>query len=264
MFIGTPIEMAITFTLYAIIATTLIYCATWIVKETQKYSGKIDDFFSGQQEINGQKLTMMAYCFLGYFILSCVDIIIRSSTGDLFLMWTNIFILIWATIIIFNLQTVYPNMQPAIDYYNTDQKQQKAEALLSERSKSPNEVTKKSADNKAKNNMMEDLISAWIEHYDKPYLKENVTLTKTAKEIGISPRILSDFLNTVYGINFNTWINRLRIEKIKEEMQNNSDITLTELADMAGFTDSSAMSKVFKRLEGINPSVYRNKLCHND
>lgn len=262
LFIGTPIETAITIAFYIIIAAALICCATWILKDIKEYSRKIDDYFAGQQEINGQKLTYMAYCFLGYFILSGIDLVVRSSSGDLFLTWINLFILIGATIIVFNLQTVYQNMQPAIDYYDTDQ-QQVQETKTQDKEASPAETEKNTVSNKTQRIMMEDLIDLWVKRKDSPYLKENVTLTKTAKEIGISPRILSEFLNTVYDINFNTWINQLRIDRIKDEMKNNENITLTELAEMTGFTDSSAMSKVFKRLEGITPSVYRNQLHDN-
>ena len=106
---------------------------------------------------------------------------------------------------------------------------------------------------------IEDLIHAWAERPEKPYLAEGLTLAKTADEIGIRPRSLSGFLNDIYEMNFNAWINSLRIEEVKRLIDARTGKSMTDLAVMAGFTDLSAMSRIFKRITGITPSMYRSE-----
>ena len=106
---------------------------------------------------------------------------------------------------------------------------------------------------------IEDLIHAWAERPEKPYLAEGLTLAKAADEIGISSRFLSGFLNDIYEMNFNAWINSLRVEEVKRLIDAGTGKSMTDLAVMAGFTDLSAMSRIFKRITGITPSMYRSE-----
>ncbi len=70
----------------------------------------------------------------------------------------------------------------------------------------------------------------------------------------------SKYLNNVMGMNFNSWINSMRIEEVKEQIEKSPETAMVEIAQHAGFTDSSAMTKVFKRVTGMTPTQYRNNL----
>ena len=107
---------------------------------------------------------------------------------------------------------------------------------------------------------VEKAIEEWCRRDDKPFMRTSVTLKDTARDMGVGARVLSDFLNTVYECNFNRWINMLRIDEVKRLMETQSQLTMAELSQMAGFTDASAMAKIFKRIVGETPSEYKNRV----
>ena len=106
---------------------------------------------------------------------------------------------------------------------------------------------------------IDSIVTDWKKRSVKQYLKEGITLADVAKSMGVSPRLLSDFLNNVYDMNFNSWINSLRINDVQAKMLAEPKLTLAELADYSGFTDASALSKAFKKVTGLTPSAYRQK-----
>ena len=107
---------------------------------------------------------------------------------------------------------------------------------------------------------IEKAIENWCRRDDKPFMRTSVTLKDTARDMGVGARLLSDFLNTVYGCNFNRWINMLRIDEVKRLMETQPHLTMADLSQKAGFTDASAMAKIFKRIVGETPSLYKGRV----
>lgn len=104
-------------------------------------------------------------------------------------------------------------------------------------------------------------VNKWINHPDKPYLQSGITLKEAALGIGMSRRKLSDFIKSEYGCNFNTWINTLRIEEVKRFlMEEDTNLSLSYIAERTGYTDLAGMSNAFKRVIGMPPSLYRKKI----
>ena len=107
---------------------------------------------------------------------------------------------------------------------------------------------------------VEKAIENWCRRDDKPFMRTSFTLKDTARDMGVGARLLSDFLNTVYGCNFNRWINLLRIDEVKRLMETQPHLTMADLSQKAGFTDASAMAKIFKRIVGETPSLYKGRV----
>lgn len=104
---------------------------------------------------------------------------------------------------------------------------------------------------------IESKINQWLEH--RKYLKHGITIDRLSKEIGVNRTYLSGFINTSYQTNFNTWINGLRIQESKKIIQEEEQVSLSEVADRVGFADASQFSKQFKQLEGVSPSQWRSR-----
>ena len=105
---------------------------------------------------------------------------------------------------------------------------------------------------------IDEIVKQWSESPDKLYLTEGITLSSAADSMGVSPRLLSDFLNNIYEMNFNTWIKSLRVEEVKRLLrQTEPKMTLLDIAALTGFPDASSMSKAFKLFTGMTPSAYR-------
>ena len=87
--------------------------------------------------------------------------------------------------------------------------------------------------------------------------EEEVSLTKVAKLVNISPNHLSDKFKEVTGVNFVDYIARTRTAKARE-LLDNSNLRISEIAFAVGFQSLSQFNRVFKKLTGKSPSAYRD------
>lgn len=98
----------------------------------------------------------------------------------------------------------------------------------------------------------------WID--DKKYLTSQITIDDLASDIGTNKLYMSRYINTRYGVNFSQWITDLRLEEAKDFMRVNPSAKLEEVAFHSGFSSSSYFSKVFSRVEGISPAIWRREI----
>ncbi len=100
-----------------------------------------------------------------------------------------------------------------------------------------------------------------IEKYlNDEYENPGVTLVITADKFDLSPSYLSRFFKEHAGINFNDYLQKLRIDKAKEIFSQCDNVFIEQVANMVGYTNSSALIRAFKRYEGITPGEYRSGL----
>lgn len=109
-----------------------------------------------------------------------------------------------------------------------------------------------------KNEMIKDRLEEWVEN--KGFLSPRLTIIELCKIIGINRTYLSNYINNIYGSNFNLWINHLRIEEAKLLMGQTPKRNLSEIAERIGFTDLAHFSKQFKLQEGVSPSEWRKNM----
>ena len=111
--------------------------------------------------------------------------------------------------------------------------------------------------NTATNKKIEEKLAEWKKQ--KHYLRPRITIMHLSKAIGINRTYVSNFINNTYGLNFNTWINHLRIEEAKIKMSLSNRRNLAEIAEQVGFTDLAHFSKQFKTFFGITPQNVRSR-----
>ncbi|WP_294313383.1 helix-turn-helix domain-containing protein [uncultured Chryseobacterium sp.] len=112
-----------------------------------------------------------------------------------------------------------------------------------------------------------ELLRAGLDNFENgtAFLEKNFTSTKLASLLGVSPRTLSDFIKTEKNMNFNWYINDLRIRHFIQKLDTESGFRkfkLTYIADYLGYSSLGAFSNSFKQITGIGPSYYmknRNK-----
>lgn len=94
---------------------------------------------------------------------------------------------------------------------------------------------------------------------DSSYLNSELTIHSFAKEINISPRLISSYVNQNLGLNFNEWVNRYRVEKALSLIQSDSNnlLSIEGIGSDAGFKSRSAMYAAFKKKLGNSPGNYR-------
>lgn len=104
------------------------------------------------------------------------------------------------------------------------------------------------------------LVRQWEIRDDKPYCKEGLTISNVAKEMNVSPRVLSGYINHSLMMNFGRWINTLRVAEAKRMISSDPNQKLMYVAEMCGFSDSAVFSRSFKSIEGCTPQQYRDSL----
>jgi AraC-like DNA-binding protein len=96
---------------------------------------------------------------------------------------------------------------------------------------------------------------------DKVFLKKRYTITELSTQMQISVHLLSAFINQQFGMNFNDFINRLRISYSKEliDSGNATQLNIFGLAAKCGFNNRNTFTTAFKKYIGKCPSEYLNK-----
>jgi len=92
------------------------------------------------------------------------------------------------------------------------------------------------------------------------FLDPNITLQKTAKELGVPKHTLSQYLNEEQGKSFSTFINELRVEKAKEYLQTKTNFTIESIGYESGFNSKSTFFTAFKKFTGQTPSEYKKSI----
>ena len=84
---------------------------------------------------------------------------------------------------------------------------------------------------------------------------EKLTIDRLANEIGLSHFHLAKMFKVSFGESPASFINRVRIEKVKQELHTNREISAISVA--TGFSQQSHMSQQFKKITGMTPKAYR-------
>ncbi len=112
--------------------------------------------------------------------------------------------------------------------------------------------------NQKRSNRNKSLIAQIKDYVDKNYYR-NISLTVISKTFSISSGYLSSLFYEFIGLNFIDYLSNLRIQKAKVLLKN-SDMRIYEIAEKVGYNDAYYFSTAFKKIVGINPTGYREKL----
>lgn len=105
-------------------------------------------------------------------------------------------------------------------------------------------------------------------HFDRlvrimEYVKENfnneISLSKVAEIEFLTPQYLSRFFEKHMGINFSTYVNKVRLEYAVNELIN-SDDSITDIAFNSGFPNVKSFISFFKSNYNETPNSYRKKI----
>ena len=89
-------------------------------------------------------------------------------------------------------------------------------------------------------------------------LNSELTVADIAFSVNISPSHLSHLFKQETGMAPIDYLTGLRLEKAKELLCS-LDLSISEIAERCGYEDPSHFSRVFKKAQGIPPSVYRRQ-----
>ncbi|BDX38974.1 hypothetical protein CYCD_23290 [Tenuifilaceae bacterium CYCD] len=94
----------------------------------------------------------------------------------------------------------------------------------------------------------------------KYYLNLGITIDEMAKLIQLNRTTLSKFINSEENMNFNTWINTLRITEAQRLMISNPDLSIRQIAEQTGFSEQTNFSRQFRIITGISPTEWKQNI----
>ncbi|WP_316749693.1 AraC family transcriptional regulator [Pedobacter gandavensis] len=93
---------------------------------------------------------------------------------------------------------------------------------------------------------------------EKIFLRKGITIIDLAKNIEVSPKVLSVLINRKFKTNFNELINNYRVDYAKELIEQHilERYSIEGLASMVGFNSRITFFNAFKKKVGFSPKEY--------
>lgn len=95
-----------------------------------------------------------------------------------------------------------------------------------------------------------------LKYIQENYNDSNLNVAMIADQFELNPSYLSRFFKEQTGENLLSYINNYRVERAKELLVN-TDKTLVNISLEIGFVNAAALTRAFKKYEGITPGQYK-------
>lgn len=96
---------------------------------------------------------------------------------------------------------------------------------------------------------------------EKVYLNPDLRISELAERMDTNTKYLSQLIKNKSGLNFNGFINRYRVEEVKQKIEDPQyqHLTLAALAESSGFASASTFSRAFKQETGLLPKEFQQQ-----
>ncbi len=118
------------------------------------------------------------------------------------------------------------------------------------------DITKNMANRKK--NQSENIVTKAISYMMENFRKD-ISLDDVAREVNINPYYFSKRFKEETAVNFIDYLTGIRIKKAKELLENN-ELSIKEICTRSGYSDPNYFSRIFKKIENVTPSEYRERL----
>jgi AraC family transcriptional regulator len=111
----------------------------------------------------------------------------------------------------------------------------------------------------------ETVVPRWLRHVSdriREHCTESWDLGKIAAEAGVHPGYLATAFRRHFGCTVGEFVRRERIALACRDLAR-ADVSLADIATLAGFADQSHFTRTFRRQIGMTPAAYR-KMRHRD
>jgi transcriptional regulator GlxA family with amidase domain len=97
---------------------------------------------------------------------------------------------------------------------------------------------------------------------EKPFLNSDMKIADLAALTNVSSHKLSYIFSQYMNVSFYDYVNRFRVDEFKRVVaeQGVNSLTLSALAEKAGFSSRASFFRYFKEIEGISPGEYIKNL----
>lgn len=127
----------------------------------------------------------------------------------------------------------------------------------------------KSTGNLSEDDLMVKMLEGITKHYDyvqfvKKYVAEHymekISFIDLAKVAYVSRSHLSKLFKQEVGCSFPEYLVQYRVNKAKEIIESEEDITFIQVANLVGYSNYAQFSKMFKKYTGQTPTQYKSDI----
>ena len=267
-FLTTKPAIYTCYALYTVFVVEFAYILKSVGNQIIRFRQHIDNYCSGKSRSQSHWLIAVVISIVIYYIIGIIDLCASNPMLDSYVLWVLSLIVIANSMAFIMSRNIYWKIQLAFAENDntpttaatTDNATDADKAQhSSDESKQKRETDAMTQRATFDSNSIDDIVNEWIRRDDKPYLKESITITQVAEQMGLNTRLLSNYINYVKGRNFNAWINFLKVQETKVVLLADRTLPLSDIAYRMGFADLASMSRIFKQIEGMPPSVYRQR-----
>lgn len=241
-----------------------------IITDSRAYREKADDLYAGScnEKMHGLSYSSPAL-FLAYFALTLVDLLIVEDMGldDSIVALSGIVIVLF-TIIILNLPPGTAQDADVIDASPASAPsapsplpETMSETVPGAAKSGPVHGTAAAASPVPGTVNLEDRVREWEMRPDRPFCAESLSLLTVADQMRVTPRALSNYINYVRMVNFNAWINELRVGEIKRIIRAHPDADIADLMVASGFSSRTSISRAVKAATGLSITALKSRLA---
>jgi AraC-like DNA-binding protein len=254
-FLGVNVFQLTPFSMIAFVANTAVFL--WLgAKEIKRHCVDVQNYSSSGSILNTMRIHIILYlAAFSIFVLLCLYIM----TGSRILSCENAYqILRWCmTLSIYTLGYIALKKPDflVITYSSDDKDHLSSPPPELPEAPAPKDGFKAIRDSVLKNKLLEMMEA------EKPYLAENLSLQSLSEKLKVHPKMLSTVINSEIGCTFFDFVNKYRINEVKNRLSDESSInqTITMIAFECGFNSKSAFNAIFRKFENTTPTEFREK-----
>lgn len=240
-------------TAYVVIITSIgVY---FLVVSKVRFLSHIRHYHDGEECSKCMWIHTLVWSLIVFYVLCCVTILVTTPEFNVTSLWIQFVLSIIITISTLNIQEIYLHLSPAFGNANANSEEQQTDAATD-----GDENREEPATESNEGDPISVIIDRWVNRGDRPYLAEGLTVNKVAEQMCLNKRLLSQYLNNVLNQNFNAWLNELKVKEVKRIIEEEPSQNFNTIANRVGFNDAPSMTKIFKAVCGMTPTMYRNSL----
>lgn len=91
------------------------------------------------------------------------------------------------------------------------------------------------------------------------FLKRDLTIVSVSDRLGVFKEELADYIDYKYGMSFQNYINKLRVNYAEQYILAHDGVTQKEIAVACGFSGASTFNSSFTRFNGVTPKIWKDR-----
>lgn len=212
----------------------------------QKHQKNVESVISNKEPFDLHWIKKIIYASVVATIIATLYNVFTNAT-ELNLYMNLFFLAVVYMIAYFSIKQreIYPqdlDIDEIVNTNNIENEQQKSKQLLS---------------NSELETLKEKLL--YLIETEKPYLDSELNLVKLADKLSLSTHQLSYVINNGFNENFFQFINKYKVQKAKELLNNPKydNYTIVAIGFESGFNSKTAFNTTFKKMTSYTPTEYR-------